>query len=74
MKNLKFIDKVERSVYIGVLQGTKFKNLFRAQITPSLCFGLICVRGKLNPANSGRLNFRKYTPLATTPLCDILKP
>ena len=36
---------------------------FCAQITPSLCFGLISVQGKLNLANGGGLNLRKYTPL-----------
>ena len=38
-------------------------HLFCAQITPLLCLGLISVWGKLNPANSGGLNFQKYTPL-----------
>ena len=28
-----------------------------------MCFDLIFVRGKLNPANSSGLNFRKYFPL-----------
>ena len=35
-----------------------------AQTTPSLCFGLIFVRGNLNPANSSELKFRKYSPQA----------
>ena len=33
---------------------------FCSQTTP-LCFGLIFIRGKLNPANSGGLNFRTHT-------------
>ena len=37
--------------------------IFCAQIISSLCFGLISVRGKLNPANNCRLNFWKYPPL-----------
>ena len=63
MKKLTFIDKVKQSVNTGVFKGAEFKNLFRAQITPSLCFDLISVQSKLNPANSGGLNFRKYMPL-----------
>ena len=45
MKNLKFVDKVELSVYIGVFKGTEFKNgiNFCVQITLSLCFCLIFV-------------------------------
>ena len=59
---------VKQNVYIWVFKGAEFKNgigrhLCRVEITPSSWFGLISVRGKLNPANSGGLNFRKYTPL-----------
>ena len=34
-----------------------------AQTNPSLEFSLIFVLDQLSPANSGGLNFRKYTPL-----------
>ena len=35
-----------------------------APTTFSLCFGLIFVRGKLNPANRRGLSFRKYMPVS----------
>ena len=38
-------------------------TFFSAQRNLSVCFGLISVQGKLDPASSGVLNFRKYTPL-----------
>ena len=69
MKNLKFIGKVKQSVYVGVFKGAEFKNdIYFVLITPSSCFGLISVRGKLNPENSGGLNFQKHTPLYVWPL------
>ena len=39
--------------------------LCAAQTTPFLCFGLLSVRGKLNPANTSGLDFWNYTPLTT---------
>lgn len=38
-------------------------HLFGAQTTPSVCFGLTSVWGKLKSANSSGSNFQKYTPL-----------
>ena len=54
-KKLKSIVKAKQGVYIGVL----------CLNSPSLCFGLIFVRGKLKPANSSGFNLYmyKYTPL-----------
>ena len=43
--------------------------LFCAQRTPSLCFDLLLVRGKLTSANSRRLNFRKYAPMLVKKHC-----
>ena len=61
-----FIDKAEqvRSLYNG-FQGYLVQKWpsFCAQTSPSLCYRLIYVRGKLNPANRNGLNFRKYPPL-----------
>ena len=47
-------------------KGAEFKSFFCAKTTPSLCFGLIFVRGKLNLANGSVLNFQKYAPLLPT--------
>ena len=50
-----------------IFEGAEFKNgIFCAQTTPSLCFGLIFVRGKLNRAKLSGLNFRKHRPLPWT--------
>ena len=58
--------RLTKSLYRGFQGCWVQKWIFCSQITLSLCFGLICVRGKLNPANSGGLKFRKYTPLPWT--------
>ena len=46
------------------IQGSSKWPLVCAQTTFSLCFGLIFVRGKLNPANRSGLSFRKYMPVS----------
>ena len=48
----------------GVFKGTEFKSFlyFCSQTTPSLCFGLIFVQCKLNPANMSWLNFGNIPP------------
>ena len=38
-------------------------HLFCAQTSPSLCFGLIFVLGKLTLANRSGFSFQKYMPL-----------
>ena len=55
-----------------VFKGDEFKNsLFKMRRQLLLKFlGLICVRVKLNPANSCGLNFPKYTPLTQMDLFD----
>ena len=65
IQKIKSIDKVKQGDYAEVFKGSEAKKfpLFCAPTIPSLCFGLIFVRGKLNPANRGGLNFWKYTPL-----------